>query len=84
MKSRSCVVTDPKGETCAITRKSRRRVSEPVVVFYDKAKRLTLAIIETEDDPQKFFPESAQGLLTAGIMWEVMQDLAAACLSRLS
>jgi type IV secretion system protein VirD4 len=42
-------------------------------LFYDKAKRLTLAIIETEDDPQKFFPESAQGLLTAGIMWEVMQ-----------
>ena len=42
-------------------------------LFYDKAKLLTLAIIETEDDPQKFFPESAQGLLTAGIMWEVMQ-----------
>ena len=42
-------------------------------LFYDKAKRLTLAIIEIEDDPQKFFPESAQGLLTAGIMWEVMQ-----------
>jgi type IV secretion system protein VirD4 len=42
-------------------------------LFYDKAKRLTLAIIETADDPQKFFPESAQGLLTAGIMWEVMQ-----------
>jgi hypothetical protein len=42
-------------------------------LFYDKAKRLTLAIIETEDDPQKFFPESAQGLLTAAIMWEVMQ-----------
>ena len=29
-------------------------------LFYDKAKLLTLAIIETEDDPQKFFPESAQ------------------------
>lgn len=42
-------------------------------LFYDKAKRLALAIIETEDDPQKFFPESAQGLLTAAIMWEVMQ-----------
>jgi type IV secretion system protein VirD4 len=42
-------------------------------LFYDKAKRLTLAIIEMEDDPQKFFPESAQGLLTAGIMWEVIQ-----------
>jgi type IV secretion system protein VirD4 len=42
-------------------------------LFYDKAKLLTLAVIETEDDPQKFFPESAQGLLTAGIMWEVMQ-----------
>lgn len=42
-------------------------------LFYDKAKLLTLAIIETEGDTQKFFPESAQGLLTAGIMWEVIQ-----------
>jgi type IV secretion system protein VirD4 len=42
-------------------------------LFYDKCKLLTLAIIETDDDPQKFFPESAQGLLTGGIMWEVMQ-----------
>jgi type IV secretion system protein VirD4 len=42
-------------------------------LFYDKAKRLTEAIIETDDDPQRFFPESAAGLLTAGIMWQVMQ-----------
>jgi type IV secretion system protein VirD4 len=42
-------------------------------LFYDKAKRLTQAIIETDDDPQKFFPESAAGLLTAAIMWIVMQ-----------
>jgi len=41
--------------------------------FYDKCKLLTLAVIETEGDNQKFFPESAPGLLTAGIMWEVMQ-----------
>ncbi|HVB15426.1 MAG TPA: type IV secretory system conjugative DNA transfer family protein, partial [Stellaceae bacterium] len=37
-------------------------------LFYDKAKLLTLAIIEIEDDPQRFFPESAAGLLTAAIM----------------
>jgi type IV secretory pathway TraG/TraD family ATPase VirD4 len=42
-------------------------------LFYDKAKLLTQAIIESEDDPQKFFPESAAGLLTAAIMWIVMQ-----------
>jgi type IV secretion system protein VirD4 len=42
-------------------------------LFYDRAKLLTAAVIETDDDPQRFFPESAMGLLTAAIMWEVMQ-----------
>jgi type IV secretory pathway TraG/TraD family ATPase VirD4 len=42
-------------------------------LFYDKAKRLTLAMIESEGEKDKHWDESAQGLLTAGIMWEVMQ-----------
>jgi type IV secretion system protein VirD4 len=41
-------------------------------LFYDKAKRLTLAIIE-KGDKDKHWDESAMGLLTAGIMWEVIQ-----------
>jgi len=42
-------------------------------LFYDKAKRLTLAIIERQGDKDPHWNESAMGLLTAGIMWEVIQ-----------
>jgi hypothetical protein len=42
-------------------------------LFYDKAKRLTLAIIETQGEKDPHWSESAMGLLTAGIMWEVIQ-----------
>jgi type IV secretory pathway TraG/TraD family ATPase VirD4 len=41
--------------------------------FFDKAKLLTLAIIEIEGDSETFFPRTAQGWFCAGIMWEVMQ-----------
>lgn len=41
--------------------------------FFDKAKLLTLAIIESEGESQKFFPQTAQGWFCAGIMWEVME-----------
>jgi type IV secretion system protein VirD4 len=42
-------------------------------LFYDKAKRLTLAIIESDGEKDAHWSESAMGLLTAGIMWECIQ-----------
>jgi type IV secretion system protein VirD4 len=42
-------------------------------LFYDKAKSLTLAIIDVEGEGNnKFFPETAQGLFCVGIMFEVV------------
>ena len=38
--------------------------------FYDDAKGLAEALIVVEGDPQRHFPESARGLITAAIMWE--------------
>jgi type IV secretion system protein VirD4 len=42
-------------------------------LFYDKAKLLTAAIIESDNEKDAHWTESAAGLLTAAIMWEVMQ-----------
>ena len=39
--------------------------------FYDDAAGLAEALIRVEGDTQRHFPESARGLVTAAIMWEV-------------
>ncbi|MBL8251266.1 MAG: type IV secretory system conjugative DNA transfer family protein [Candidatus Competibacter sp.] len=41
--------------------------------FFDKARALAEALIRVEGDSQPFFPQSAQGLLTGLMMWEVIQ-----------
>ena len=41
--------------------------------FFDKAKLLTEAAIESEGETNPFFPRSARGWFCAGIMWEVQQ-----------
>lgn len=40
--------------------------------FFDKARALAEALIRVEGDSQPFFPQSAQGLMTGLIMWEVI------------
>ena len=40
--------------------------------FFDKARALAEALIRVEGDSQPFFPQSAQGLVTGLIMWEVI------------
>jgi type IV secretion system protein VirD4 len=41
--------------------------------FFDRARALSEALIRVEGDSQPFFPQSAQGLLTGLMMWEVIQ-----------
>lgn len=41
--------------------------------FFDKAKDLTLAMIESEGDSNQFFSQTARGWFCGGIMWEVLQ-----------
>ena len=41
--------------------------------FFDKAKELTLAMIEGEGETNQFFPRTARGWFCGGIMWEVVQ-----------
>lgn len=45
-------------------------LDETAPTFYDDAKGLAEALITVEGDPQRHFPESARGLITAAIMWE--------------
>jgi type IV secretion system protein VirD4 len=40
------------------------------MTFFDDAKGLSEALIQVEGDAQRYFPESARGLLAAAIMWE--------------
>ena len=47
--------------------------------FFDKARALAEALIRVEGDSQPFFPQSAQGLLTGLMMWEVLQARQAGC-----
>ena len=41
--------------------------------FFDQARALAEALIRVEGDSQPFFAQSAQGLLTGLMMWEVIQ-----------
>ncbi len=41
--------------------------------FFDRARALSEALIRVEGDSQPFFPQSAQGLMTGLMMWEVLQ-----------
>jgi type IV secretion system protein VirD4 len=41
--------------------------------FFDQAKELTVAMIESEGESNQFFSRTARGWLCGGIMWEVVQ-----------